>query len=59
VRLNTEQTKMVETWNILGGKIDFLQINEIAEYLQVDDIELLIDGLLILKKHNNDNNHSD
>ena len=50
---------MIEAWNILGGKIDFLQINEVAEYLQIDDIELLIDGLLILKKHNNDNNHSD
>ena len=59
MELNTEQSKMIEAWNILGGKIDFLQINEVAEYLQIDDIELLIDGLLILKKHNNDNNHSD
>ncbi len=50
---------MFKVWDILSGKVDFLQINEIAEYLQVDDIELLIDGLLILKKHNNDNNHSD
>ena len=47
---------MVAAWNILDGKIDFLQIDVVAEYLQIEDIELLIDGLLILKKHNNDNN---
>ena len=58
VELDPEQSKMVAAWNILDGKIDFLQINEVAEYLQVVDIELLIDGLLILKKHNNDNNQS-
>jgi len=49
---------MVAAWNILDGKIDFLQIDAVAEYLQIEDIELLIDGLLILKKHNNDNNQS-
>ena len=58
VELDSEQSKMVAAWNILDGKIDFLQINEVAEYLQIEDVELLIDGLLILKKHNNDNNHT-
>jgi len=56
VDLNDEQSKAVAAWNLLDGKLDFTQIDGIAEYLHVTDIELLIDGILILKKHSNDNN---
>lgn len=57
--LDSEQSKAVAAWNILDGKLDFTQLDGVAEYLYVKDVELLIDGLLILKKHSNDNQHSD
>lgn len=47
-------------WNLLAGKVDFSQLNDIAEYLQVADIEAFIDGLLTLKNHNDEHsNHTD
>lgn len=56
VELSSEQLKVIHAWGILGGKVDFSQIDDVAEYLQVNDVELLIDGLLILKKHNDNHN---
>lgn len=44
---------------MLSGKVDFSQLNDIAEYLQVVDCELFVDGLMVLKKHNDDNKHTD
>ena len=38
--------------------MDFSQLNDVAEYLQVDDCELFIDGLLVLKKHSDDNHNT-
>ena len=43
---------------MLGGKVDFSQLNDMAEYLQVSDCELFIDGLMVLKKHSDDK-HTD
>ena len=42
------------------GNVDFSQLDAVAEYLQVNDVELFIDGLLLLKQHNDDQrNNSD
>ena len=42
----------------MGGKIDFSQLEGIAEYLQIVDVELFIDGLLILKRYNDDHSNN-
>lgn len=58
VELSTDQERVISAWNILEGKVDFSQIEGVAEYLQVVDIELFIDGLLLLKQHNDDHNNN-
>lgn len=42
----------------MEGEVDFSQIDGVAEYLQVVDIELFIDGLLLLKQHNDDHRNN-
>ena len=60
MKLSTDQERVISAWNILGGNVDFAQLDSIAEYLQVNDVELFIDGLLLLKQHNDDQrNNSD
>ena len=45
-------------WNLMGCAMDFNQIGDVAEYLQVDDIELFIDSLVVLKTYNDDRNNA-
>lgn len=42
----------------MGSTMDFNQIGDVAEYLQVDDIELFIDSLVVLKTYNDDRNNA-
>lgn len=42
----------------MGCAMDFGQIGDVAEYLQVDDIELFIDSLVVLKTYNDDRNNA-
>lgn len=42
----------------MGCAMDFNQIGDVAEYLQVDDIELFIDSLVVLKTYNDDRNNA-
>lgn len=59
VELSIENQKVVYAFNLLKGNVDFSQLNDITEYLQVVDIEVFIDGLLTLKQHSDEhNNHS-
>ena len=59
VELSIENQKVVYAFNLLKGNVDFSQLDDITEYLQVVDIEVFIDGLLTLKQHSDEhNNHS-
>ena len=59
VELSIENQKVIYAFNLLKGNVDFSQLNDITEYLQVVDIEVFIDGLLTLKQHSDEhNNHS-
>ncbi len=37
----------------MGGKIDWNALNTVAEYLRDDDMEMLIDGLLVMSSEAN------
>ncbi len=37
----------------MGGKIDWSALNIVAEYLKDDDMEMLIDGLLVMSSESN------
>lgn len=59
VELSIENQKVIYAFNLLKGNVDFSQLDDITEYLQVVDIEVFIDGLLTLKQHSDEhNNHS-
>lgn len=36
-------------WGMLNGTLDWGALNDIAEYLQVEDAELFVDGLMLLE----------
>mgnify|MGYP000743019068 CR=1 FL=1 len=36
----------------MGGEIKWDSLSGISEYLEVDDIELFIDGLVVLQEYN-------
>jgi len=38
-------------WNMMGGQIAWPSVNDIAEYLDVQDAEFFVDGLLILQEY--------
>jgi hypothetical protein len=42
----------------MRGEVNFNQINDIAEYLQVEDAELFVDVLITLKDNNNGNSNN-
>ena len=59
VELSKKKKKVIYAFNLLKGNVDFSQLDDITEYLQVVDIEVFIDGLLTLKQHSDEhNNHS-
>ena len=59
VELSIENQKVIYAFNLLKGNVDFSQLDDITEYLQVVDVEVFIDGLLTLKQHSDEhNNHS-
>lgn len=45
-------------WDLMGRKLDFSQLTDISEYLQVVDIDLFIDSLIVLKRYNDDHNNA-
>lgn len=49
--LEGDPVKSVQAWNMMDGKIEWSAINDIAEYLEVVDIEFFIDGLLLIKEY--------
>lgn len=57
VELSIQNQKIAYAYNLLKGNVDFSQLDDITEYLQVEDIEFFIDGLLLLKQHSDDHNH--
>lgn len=57
VELSIENQKVIYAFNLLKGNVDFSQLNDITEYLQVVDIEVFIDGLLTLKQHSDEHNN--
>lgn len=42
----------------MDKKLDFGQLSDVAEYLEVTDIELFIDSLIVLKRYNDEHNRS-
>ena len=56
--MSKENEKAVFGWNLMGCAMDFGKIGDVAEYLQVDDIELFIDSLVVLKTYNDDRNNA-
>ena len=51
VEIEGDQARAVQAWNLMGGEIVWPSINDISEYLEVEDIELFIDGLVVLLEH--------
>lgn len=49
--LDGDPAKSVQAWNMMDGKIEWSAVNDIAEYLEVVDIEFFIDGLLLIKEY--------
>lgn len=41
---------IIDAWNIMGGQIDWAALPVICEMLSVDDPELMITGLVILRE---------
>lgn len=38
-------------WNLMDGQLMWPSLNDIAEYLEVVNVELFIDTLLMIKEH--------
>lgn len=51
VYLYGDQALVIQAWNMMEGKIIWPSLNDIAEYLEVADTEIFIDGLLLLQEH--------
>ena len=51
VLLEEQQRNVVAAWNMMGGEIVWQFLDAISEYLQVNDAELFIDGLIIMQDH--------
>lgn len=58
MELNSDQSKAVSAFNLMRGEVNFNQINDIAEYLQIEDAELFVDVLITLKDNNNGNSNN-
>ena len=51
VHLEKEQQTHVQAWFLLGKKLDWINLESVVEYLEIKDLELLIDTLVILKSY--------
>lgn len=51
VELEKEQARYVQVWFLLGKKLDWINLESVVEYLEINDLELLIDTLVILKSY--------
>ena len=49
--LDGDESRAVQAWNLMDGQVIWPSINDIAEYLEVVNIELFIDALLLIKEH--------
>ena len=49
--LEKEQQTHVQAWFLLGKKLDWINLESVVEYLEIKDLELLIDTLVILKSY--------
>lgn len=41
----------IQAWNLMGGALDWAAVTYVSEYLQVQDMEILIDNLRIIREH--------
>ena len=48
VELDGQQLSVVAAWQMMSCKLDWQALDAVIEYLQIQDVELLIDGLLVL-----------
>jgi len=46
----------VQAWFLLGKKLDWINLESVVEYLEINDLELLIDTLVILKSYSDNQN---
>lgn len=49
--LGASHKKILKAWNMMGRQIDWSALPIIVEYLDVDDVEILIDGLLEIRNY--------
>lgn len=47
--MGSEQERAVIAWNLMGATIDWAALDAITEYLEIKDVDTLIDNLLVLK----------
>lgn len=55
VELEEFQRKSLAGFNLLGGEINWQAVEDVAEYLEINDIELFIDNLITLKDYQANN----
>jgi len=51
VELGEFQKKSLAGFNLLGGELNWQAVDDVAEYLEISDIELFIDNLITLKDY--------
>lgn len=53
IYLDSFGADIVTAWNMMSSKMDWQALDAIIEFMQVVDVEMFIDGLLILHDYNN------